>query len=149
MGGNAGGAWYKNKMVMGIAVVVLIVLGFVLFSGGDKAPVKEGGVVSEVPKDTVVEPKSGEVVVTGKLGCTPLKSGATPSKDECVLGLVGNDAKFYALDYSKIETAEKGIETSEMVKAVGVFTKVDASSEEAGIFKYDGVMAVRLLLVSK
>ncbi len=141
-------AWYKNKMVLGVVLIVVVALGLVLF-GGDKAPKTEGGVVGEVTETTNVEPKSGEIAVVGKLGCTPLKSGAQPTNEQCVLGLVGSDGKFYALEYSKLEMAESGIEPNSVVKVVGTYTKVDASSEEATVFKYDGVMAIRLMVINK
>ena len=141
-------AWYKNKIVLGVVLIVVVALGLVLF-GGDKAPKTEGGVVGEVTETTNVEPKTGEIAVTGKLGCTPLKSGAQPSADQCVLGLVGSDGKFYALETSKIEMAESGIEPNSTIKVVGVYTKIDAASEEAGVFKYGGVVAVRLMVINK
>ena len=148
MGG--GSPWYKNKAVIGVIVVVVIVLGFLLFRGGGDS---EGAYVGneDNASDTQTmstEPKAGEIAVVGKLACTPLKSGGTPTQEECVLGLMGNDGKFYAIDTSKVESADKNIGPSSDVKIVGTYTAVAPNSEEAGIFRYDGVMAVRLMVVN-
>lgn len=142
MGGGNGGS--KKGLVIGVVVVVLVLLGWMLFKG-DKMPSENGTPTNVVVEDSEIQPKAGEIAVDGKLGCTPLKSGAAPTADECVLGLMGADGKFYALDTSKIETAGSGINAESDIIVVGVLTAVDADSEEAGIFKYDGVMAVRVM----
>ncbi len=144
------GAWYKNKVVLGVIVVVLVVLGVTLF-GGDKEEVENvnTGGNNEQSEEVSVKPRSGEVLVTGKFGCTPLKSGATPTAAQCVLGLMGDDGKFYALDTSNIESAASNIDGNSSLKIVGVYTAINTSSEEAGVFKYDGVIAVRVMAENK
>ncbi|MEK7194178.1 MAG: hypothetical protein AAB660_00620 [Patescibacteria group bacterium] len=148
--GETDGAWYKNKLVVGVIVVVVILVGFLLFRGGGNKTTTE--IVTDENKAEVVskaEPKAGEIAVVGKLGCTPLKSGATPTKDECILGLVGDDGKFYAFDTSKIEAADNGIVTDSSIRVIGIFSPVDLASDESGSFKYDGVMMVRLMVLNK
>lgn len=143
-------AWYKNKVVIGVIVVILVVLGITLF-GGDKVSNVDNmadnnsGEKQEVSLDL----KSGEIAVVGKFGCTPLKSGKTPTKEECVLGLVGDDGKFYSLNTSKVESIGNGVQSAEKIKVIGTYTATNASSEEATVFKYDGVMAVRVMSASK
>jgi hypothetical protein len=153
MNGMSGGAWYKNKAVLGILVVIIVIGGFFLFKGGSDSMGGENTGGSSVVVDNAdsidTAPKSGEVALMGKFGCTPLKSGATPTQAECVLGLMGDDGKFYALDTSKVEQLDANVGPESGLKVVGVMTPVDANSEEAGIFKYDGVVAVRLLVENK
>lgn len=139
---NGGG---KGKTIgIVVAVVVLVLVGWMLFKG-EGANTNDGGTVVTEVESSAIEPKAGEIVVEGKFGCTPLKSGATPTASECVLGLMGSDGKFYALDTSKVESMDSDINQESTLQVVGVLTPVDTDSEEAGIFKYDGVMAVRVM----
>lgn len=142
-GGENGGG--KSKLVWAVVVIVVVLVGWMLFKG-DTAPVAGTPGENTEVTESAAQPRAGETAVTGKLACTPLKSGAAPKADECVLGLNGSDGKFYALDTSKVESAESGINAESDITVVGVFTAVDADSEEAGIFKYDGVMAVRVMM---
>lgn len=143
-----GSAWYKSKLVWLVVVVVVVVAGWAIVRGNKaSAPTNEGTNNQQATVDT--SPKAGEVAVVGKLGCMPLRSGKAPVGDECVLGLAGSDGKFYALNTSKIEAAGKGIEPNSTLKVVGTFTPIDTKSEEAGVYKYDGVLAVRIMELSK
>jgi hypothetical protein len=143
MGG--GSAWYKNKMVLAALALIVIVAGYAVFRGNGAS---NGGDVEDEKTEVTAQPKSGEIAVVGKLACTPLKSGRTPSASECVLGLQGNDGKFYALDTSKVESAEKDIQPTSVIKVIGKYTPANTASEEAGIFRYDGVMAVRVIALN-
>lgn len=134
----------KNKFVAGLIVLIVVVGGWMLLKGGNtEEPVGGAFVGTEEPKFT--DPKENEIAVVGKFGCLPLKDGSTPEGDECIIGLLGDDSKFYAIDNSKVEVIEKGINLETSVRLVGVFAKTDTSSEEAGIFKYDGVLSVRVM----
>lgn len=135
-----GSAWYKDKKILAGIALVVIVAGALLFMGGNG-----NGNGGEAEVD---EPRSGEVAVTGKLGCTPLRSGATPTAAECVLGLQGDDGKFYALDTSKVESTDTGIEPDSEIRIVGTYAPANTSSQEASVFRYDGVLTVRVLSVN-
>jgi hypothetical protein len=133
----------SNKIIIGVVAVIVIGGAWYFMSRGDE---QIGGAVTSPEQETkYTDPQSGEVALEGKLACTPLKSGEAVDADECVIGLQGNDGKFYALDTSAIEIISKGIDTNTNVRAVGSLTKVDSGSEEAGIFAYDGVIKARVL----
>lgn len=132
----------SKKIVIGLLVIIVAAGGYVLLK--DKNDGQIGGAVTGEEK-RYTDPQNGEIAVEGKLGCLPLKNGETPSGDTCIVGLVGNDGKYYALDTSKVEIIEKGIDIDTTVRLVGKYTKADTSSEEAGIFSYDGVLAVRVM----
>lgn len=134
----------KNKIVAGVIVLIVVVGGW-MFLKGDKNEEPVGGAVVGTEEPKYTDPKDGEVALVGKLGCLPLKSGATPSGDDCIIGLLGADGKFYALDTAKVEVIEKGINLDTDVTLVGVYAKADANNEESGIFKYDGVLSVRVM----
>lgn len=143
-----GSAWYKSKLVWLVVVVVVVVGAWAVVRGNHAgAPANEETNNQQATVDT--NPKAGEVAIVGKLGCMPLKSGKAPVGDECVLGLAGSDGMFYALNTSQIEAAGKGIEPNSTLKIVGKFTPVDTKSEEAGVYKYDGVIAVRVMGLNK
>lgn len=133
----------KNKIIIGIVVLVLLVGGWVLFRDGGEDVGGALGPGQEEPKFT--DPRSDEIAVEGKLDCLPLKSGAEPEGDECVIGLVGSDGKHYALDTSKVEVIEKGIGAETVVRLVGKYSAADTGSAEAGNFRYDGVLSVRVM----
>lgn len=122
--------------------VVLLLGGFLLFKGRDAGKIG-GSVTSGELKRT--DPRSGEIVVEGKLGCLPLKSGETPSGDTCIVGLVGNDNKYYAIDTANVEVLEKGIDIDTTVRIIGKYVEADTDNAEAGIFTYDGVITVRVM----
>lgn len=132
----------SKKIVIGLLVIAVAAGGYVLFKDKENGNIG-GAVVGPEPKYT--DPKDGEIAVEGKLGCLPLKSGEAPSDDQCIIGLVGNDGKYYAIDTSKVEIIEKGIGIDTTVRLVGKYAKADTGSEEAGIFSYDGVLTVRVM----
>lgn len=133
----------NTKFITGLVVLVLIIGGFMFFNGDAN---NDGEVTGVPPKEiSLTDPKDGEIAVMGKLECVPLKSGVAPSGDNCVIGLHGDDGKFYAMDNSKVEIIGKGLNPEAPVRIVGKYTAVDNSSEEAGIFAYDGVMATRVM----
>lgn len=134
----------KNKIVAGLIILVVLIGGWMLLKGGEsQEPIGGAFTGTEEPKFT--DPRSDEVAIVGKLGCLPLKSGAAPAGDTCIIGLLGDDAKFYALNTSKVEVIEKGINLETPVRLVGSLAKANTSNEEAGIFKYDGVLSVRVM----
>jgi hypothetical protein len=132
----------SKKIGLLIVILVLVGGGLVLFKDRDSGQI--GGAATGEEK-RYTDPQDGEIAVEGKLGCLPLKSGETPEGDTCIVGLVGGDGKFYALDTSKVEIIEKGIDIDTTVRLVGKYTKADTGNEEAGIFRYDGVLAVRVM----
>lgn len=136
----------NKNIIIGIVVVVLVGAGIWLFKGNGTGGEKIGGAVTSPEQEVkYTDPHDGETAIEGKLACTPLKSGAAVSPENCVIGLAGTDGKFYALDTSTIEIISKGISPDTEVRAVGKLTKVATGSEEAGIFAYDGVIKARVL----
>lgn len=133
----------SKKIAILLVIIAVAVGGYYLFKDRDNGQI--GGAYTGGVEPKYTDPKEGEIAVEGKLGCLPLKSGETPSGDTCIVGLVGNDAKYYALDTSKVEIIEKGIDIDTTVRLVGKFTKADTGNEEAGIFTYDGVLSVRVM----
>ncbi len=152
---NMGGSrpWYKSGVVWVIIVVIVLVAGYFLFHGGNSSSTSNTNTnTSQTSGNTQTvstTPQAGEVSVVGKLACTPLKSGATPTADQCLLGLQGNDGKFYALDTTKVASTDNNITPDSTVVAVGTFTASDPNNTESGIYKYDGVLAVRVMAVNK
>ena len=133
-----------NKIIGVVVVLVLIIGGLMYFNRGDSDYAGEATGVA--PKETSAsDPREGEKAFVGKLECVPLKTGATPSGDNCVIGLHGDDGKFYAMDNSKVEIIGKGLNPEGKVRIVGKYTATDSASEEAGIFAYDGVIATRVM----
>ncbi|MBX4195671.1 hypothetical protein KW796_01790 [Candidatus Parcubacteria bacterium] len=134
--------WYKKGWFIGLVVLVVLVGGWMLMRGDGEDDGAPNNVTEEVP---YTDPKGDEISVLGKLDCLPLQSGKVPTGDECIIGLKGSDGKFYALDTSKVEVIEKGIGLDTNVRVVGKFTGADQNSEEAKIYKYEGVLAARVL----
>ncbi|MHB1330803.1 MAG: hypothetical protein ACYCY6_02440 [Minisyncoccota bacterium] len=128
------GPWYKNKVVLGIGVLVLIIIGAALFGSSNGS---NGG-------DNAEDVRSGETAVVGKLACMPYKPGNQALEENCVLGLDANDGNFYALDTSKVEVAEPDLEPDAELRLVGVLTPVNPDAVESDVFDYDGVLTVRL-----
>lgn len=130
------GPWYKNKVILGVAAVVVILLGMALFgpSGG-----MNGGSDAE-------DVRPGEMAIVGKLACMPYKPGNQALEENCVLGLDANDGNFYALDTSKVEEAESGLEPDAELRLVGVLTPVNEDADVSDVFDYDGVLMVRLFM---
>lgn len=137
--------WYKNKILW--AVVVVVVVGWAVWHYSGSAPSTDTGTNTQTEQPAVVDlnPKSGEIAVTGKLDCLPLKSGATPTSDNCIIGVKGDDGKIYALNTGSIESFDKGITQESSVKAIGAYAPADQTSDVAKIYKFDGVLTVRVL----
>ena len=126
--------------MLGLGAVVMVAGGYFLF-----AETPQVAVTSESNTAAVIniEAGPGEVVVTGVLDCTPLKSGEALAEGQCVMGLRGDDGRFYSLDISNMEDGREGDMTR--VKAVGTYAEADNSSEEVGVYRYDGVLTVRAI----
>lgn len=89
------------------------------------------------------EPRTGEIDATGSLACTPYKSGAEIKAGECIMGLRGDDGKFYSLDTTKMENARG--ENLSKVRVIGTFVATDTENPEVGDYAYDGVITVRAI----
>lgn len=133
----------NNKIILGVVALVVIVGGVYLYK--NKSSDTSGDVTVTPPAVVDANPKPGEIAAIGTIDCLPLQSGKTPTADQCILGLKGDDGKIYALVTSAVEEAEKGIGPNTKVRAIGTYAPADTTSEEAKIYKYDGVLNVRVL----
>lgn len=130
--------WYKNKLVIFLLVVVLVAGGLVLFKGN-------GEKTSSAGPETVVnsQPQSGEITVNGTISCLPYVISI--EGESCVKALKGDDGKVYALNSLKVGGKESQMSEGTKVTAIGTFDKADTSVDDAKVFKYDGVLNLRVL----
>lgn len=140
--------WYKGKTLWVVVVIVVVLVGLYMLMGGsssNNAPSNTNtNTTGQNTQQTDATPQAGEVAVDGRFNCLPLKGGKTPTADNCVLGIQGDDGKFYALDTSKIQSTDPNISAQGKVHAVGTLTPA-SSNAEAGNLMYDGVLAVRVM----
>jgi hypothetical protein len=133
-----------RNLTIALAAVVIVGGGYFLYKNG--TPDLATNSVSDTAAVVNFEVRTGEVAVTGFFDCTPLKSGEPIKEGECVMGLKGDDGKFYALNTLNMEDARDN-KTSNLtrVRAVGSFTPADTTNKEVGNYKYDGVLTVRTI----
>lgn len=124
----------KNKILLGVIAVVLLVGGFWLFTrGGDEN-------ITPSP-DVVAGALEGEIVVKGEIACLPYFVNV--SGQACVKG-VKDGGKVYALNSIAVDGLEQDMEEGTKVTAIGVFEPA-VKDKEANVFDYDGVLTVRVL----
>ena len=121
------------KIIIALAVVALLV-AILLITGGQGESDEGTGDI------TKAELNEGEIRVTGTITCLPVPTAAS---EDCIKAIKGNDGKIYALDTTEGGGGIAFINDGKRVTAVGTYSTVDTSSEESGIFEYDGVLKVR------
>ena len=127
-----------RNLTIGLATIAFIASGYFLFDFGvpnfaiNKDKSKQGDTAAVIN----INPKPGEVVVSGVLECTPLKSGLAVGEGQCIMGLKGDDKKFYSLDTTKLEEAF-GTQLKSGVMIAGTYVPADTSSSEAGGYLSD------------
>lgn len=134
----------RNLFVALVAVVVLAT-GVVIRTGYDDSGADNN--TNEVANTAAVvnfSPRDGEMIVSGSLDCLPLSSGVPLAEGECVMGLRGDDGRFYSLDTLNMEDAWAG-GASGRVNVIGSFESADSGNEEAGGYAYNGVIRVRAI----
>ncbi len=125
--------WYKNKIILAVVVLVLVVVGYLLFKGN-----------SEVNSYAdMTEVRSGEIKVEGVISCLPYRIATAGA--ECVKSLKGDDGKDYALSSADVKGVENTMSEGTKVTAVGVFEQADTSVDDSSVFRYDGVIVLRTL----
>lgn len=126
--------WYKNKIVLAVGLlVILLIAGLVGFGGDD----------TDNEDSQVAQLQAGPVEVMGTIACLPYVSG--DEDQECVKGLLGDDGRNYALNTIGIKGAERNIGQGTEVVVKGTYQPANTDSEEVGIFKYEGVIVVTSL----
>ncbi len=91
------------------------------------------------------EPTSKESVVTGKLNCLPFKNHEPVTDANCVMGLISDDGKAYSLDTTKLTIISKTLEVKDRVRAVGILSAPNSSTDEGTAFAIDGVLQARAI----
>lgn len=126
--------WYKNKLFLGVLLVVAIG-GFFLFSGSDNNDVER--------ENDEVELREDEISVAGVIACLPYRA-ATPGQG-CVKGVKGDDGKMYALNSIALNGIENTMSEGQKVTAIGEFEPANTSVDDASVFRYDGVLVLSSL----
>lgn len=126
--------WYKNKVFLGV-ILVLVVSGFFLFgSSKDNDSTRD---------NDEVEIGENEISVNGVIACLPYRS-ATPGQG-CVKGVRGDDGKMYAVNSITLNGIENTMDEGQKVTAVGEFEPADTSVDDSSVFRYDGVLVLSSL----
>jgi hypothetical protein len=134
--------WYKNKVVIGVSLAVLVILLAVIIKSGSTIIPNTKPV--DLTDSVAALPKSTETLITGKLNCLPFRNKQEITTENCVLGLISDDGKAYALDTVGITILSKTLKPQDEVRVVGTLeTPAAAVSENA--FDIVGVLAVRAL----
>jgi hypothetical protein len=96
--------------------------------------------------DTVLaEPTPKESVIVGKLNCLPFKNHEPVTDANCVMGLIGDDGKAYSLDTTKLTIISKTLQVQDRVRAVGVLSAPNSSTDEGTAFAINGVLQARAI----
>lgn len=133
-----------NKIITWVVVLAVIGAG-IWYWAGHKGNDDQGGALQAGQQEAkYTDPKDGEVAVVGTWECLPLASGEEVTKENCLLGVKGDDGKFYALDTSKVEIIGKDVDKASKVRIVGTSSS-GSSSDLSGVFKYEAIVAVRVL----
>lgn len=138
---NMGGGEKSHKNII-IGLILVIILAGVFFYMQRPAS-RDTGEVENAAAAIASDVMPGEVEVVGSLACTPLVNGEALQEGECVMGLMGDDGMFYALDTMGLEIVED-TNLDGKVRVVGGYSP-KADSEETGMYDYEGVIKVRSL----
>ncbi len=95
--------------------------------------------------DVLIEAEAGESVLTGTFTCLTLKNGEPVTDANCVMGLLSDDKKIYALNSTKVDIISKTIGVKDRVRIVGKLSSPNLKVDEGNAFKIDGVMDVRAI----
>ena len=133
-----------NKIITLVVVLVIIGAGIWYWAGHRGSSDTGGALQAGQTEAKYTDPKDGEKAIVGTWGCLPLVSGEEPTKENCLLGVKGDDGKTYALDTSKIEIIGKDADKASKVRVVGTVAS-GGESDLSGVFKYDSIVSVRVL----
>ncbi|MDB5194679.1 MAG: hypothetical protein JWN50_693 [Parcubacteria group bacterium] len=137
----------KNSGVKNIAIGIFLILA--IFAAA--FIIKKATTSSTAPHtidttDTVLaQPTAKESVIMGKLNCLSFKSGEAVTDDNCVMGLISDDGKSYALDTTKLTIISKTLAVKDEVRAVGVLSAPNSSTDEGTAFAVSGVLQARAI----
>jgi hypothetical protein len=127
--------WYKNKITLAVALLIVLVVGGIIVS---KTRNGEGASRMQVAEESQLQ--AGPVEVRGTVECLPYMRGG--ADQECVNGLLGEDGNFYALSFASPRGVDRNIGRGSEVLVKGTYAPADTSSEESGVFRYEGVITV-------
>ena len=128
---------YKTILIALLALL-LIGVGVFLFKGGSDSDES-----SNNDDSSAVTVEKGETEVTGTIACLPYR--ITIVGQECVKGVKGDDGKMYALNSISVNAIENTMSEGMKVVAIGVFQPANREVDDSSVFKYDGVLVIRIL----
>lgn len=122
--------FFQRNIVWLVVLVAVVIFGFLLFKGWDRI---------------VNEEIDSKVTITGNFSCLPVKN-PTPT-DECNLGVKSRDGKFYGLDISRIQDANRDLKAEDTIAVTGTLQPLSAVDQsEWKTYNIAGVIKVNTLL---
>ncbi len=130
--------WYKNKIVIAVIVLGLLLIGWFTLPEKQETVVESGNNAS-----SALEKTEGGVRVVGDIACLPYRNAN--KNDGCVKGIKDDEGRYYAINSFAIKGAENSIPLGTRVVAIGSYEPADTSNSESSIFSYSGVLVVTSL----